>query len=373
MGYKGWTIKTFLLLHLLIFSVDPTKEEVDNNLIIKTIQTADGQTFACVSFKSQPSLRHPLLMNHTTQLMPPISFPHSTDDDEGSKFGISNVEMSEIECPPGTVPILTSYNGSMSTRSFDKIIYSENRNDKGNRQMAAVVTVPSTFHGLQTSISIWEPDLGTGRPPRFSGAIVVLKNGGSRVAVGWSVDPHLYGDNLVHFEIAWVDNDKSCINLRCAGFVQMSKKAIPGIIIRPVSTVNGKQYIIRVKIIKFMGDWVLKVGEEIVGYWPSKLLTHMSEAADVISWMGVVEAAPGEPFPPMGSGQPADEGETKAAFFADAKVIDASGSFATPALKTINTVATEPNCYEVGRPYTTDDGLQFYYGGAGCSPSQPIK
>lgn len=38
MGYKGWTIKTFLLLHLLIFSVDPTKEEVDNNLIIKTIQ-----------------------------------------------------------------------------------------------------------------------------------------------------------------------------------------------------------------------------------------------------------------------------------------------------------------------------------------------
>lgn len=95
------------------------------------------------------------------------------------------------------------------------------------------------------------------------------------------VDPHLYGDNLVHFEIAWVrmcaknaicqfvltkggnmrnncfllymqqvDNDKSCINLRCAGFVQMSKKAIPGIIIGPVSTVNGKQYIIRVKIIK---------------------------------------------------------------------------------------------------------------------------
>lgn len=53
--------------------------------------------------------------------------------------------------------------------------------------MAAVVIVPSTFYGLQTSISIWETDLGTGRPPRFSGAIVVLKNGGSRVAVGWSV------------------------------------------------------------------------------------------------------------------------------------------------------------------------------------------
>lgn len=71
--------------------------------------------------------------------MPPISFPHSTDDDEGSKFSISNVEMSEIECPPGTVPILTSYNGSMSTRSFDKIIYSENRNDKGNRQVRIIV------------------------------------------------------------------------------------------------------------------------------------------------------------------------------------------------------------------------------------------
>uniref|UniRef100_A0A0E0MEQ2 Neprosin PEP catalytic domain-containing protein n=1 Tax=Oryza punctata TaxID=4537 RepID=A0A0E0MEQ2_ORYPU len=373
MGYKGLIIKTFLLLHLLIFSVHPTKEEVDNNLIVKTVQTADAQTFVCVDFKSQPSLRHPLMMNHTNQLMPPISFPHNTYGDEGSKFEISSVEMSKIECPSGTVPILTSYNGSMSTRSFDKIIYSENGNDKENSQMASVVTVPSNFYGLQSSISVWEPDLGTGRPPRFSGAIVILQNGGSRVAVGWSVDPHIYGDNHVHFEIAWVDNDKSCVNLRCAGFVQISKKAIPGIIIRPVSTVNGKQYIFRVRIVKFMGDWVLKVGGELVGYWPSKLLTHMSEAADVISWMGVVEAAPGEPLPPMGSGQPADEGETKAAFFADVKVIDASRNFATPALKTINTVVTEPKCYEVGRPSTSDDGLKFYYGGAGCSPSQPIK
>ncbi|KAF0897274.1 hypothetical protein E2562_035173 [Oryza meyeriana var. granulata] len=250
MGYKGWTIKTFLLLHLLIFSVEPTTEEIDNNLVFKMVQSADGQTFACVNFKSQPSLRHPSLKNHTDLVMPPISFPNSTYGDKGPKLYISNVEMSKIECPSGAVPILTSYNASMSTRSFDKIIYNEDGNDKGYRQMAAVVTAPSTFYGLQSSISVWEPDLGTGRPPRYSGAIAILQNEGSRVAAGWSVDPHFYGDNHVHFEIAWVDNDKSCVNVRCAGFVQMSKKVTPGIIIKPVSIINGKQYIIRVKIIK---------------------------------------------------------------------------------------------------------------------------
>ncbi|XP_006662898.1 uncharacterized protein LOC102702140 [Oryza brachyantha] len=376
MRYKGWTIKT-LLLRLLILSVDPTTEEIDNNLIVKTVQSADGQTFACVDFKSQPSLTHPLLKNHTRQPMLPVSFPDSTDGDKGPKFHISDVEMSNIDCPPGTVPILTSYNASMSPRCLDKIIgykYNEIGNNKEYTQTAAFATVASTFYGLQSSISVWEPDLGTGKEPRFSGAMAIVENEGSRVAAGWSVDPYLYGDNQVHFEIAWVDNEKSCVNVRCAGFVQTSKKATPGIIIKPVSIINGKQYIIRVKIIKLLGAWILKVGEEIVGYWPSKLFSHMSESADRISWMGVAGAAPGDPFPPMGSGQPPDEGDAKSACFSDAKVIDASGRGVTLALNRVNTVVTAPKCFDVGRPTSTEDGgLQFYYGGTGCSPSLPIE
>uniref|UniRef100_A0A0D9XR73 Neprosin PEP catalytic domain-containing protein n=1 Tax=Leersia perrieri TaxID=77586 RepID=A0A0D9XR73_9ORYZ len=376
MRYIRWTTKTFLLLQLLTFRVDPTMEEIDNNLIIKKVQSAHGQTFACVNFESQPSLRHPLLKNHTIQLKQRNSIFHGTYDDNRSMFYISNVEMSEIECPPGTIPVLTSYNGSMSTILFDKTIgFNENGNENVSRQVAALATMPSTFHGLVSSLSVWEPDLGTGKPPRFSGAIAIVQNEESRVAAGWSVDPRLYGDNHVHFEIAWVDHGKACVNVRCAGFVQMSRKVIPGAIIKPVSTIDGKKYIIRIKIVKFLGDWVLKFGEEIVGYWPGKLFSQMSDYATSISWMGIVGAAPGEPFPPMGSGESPDqfEGETKAAYIADVNVVDASGNIVTPALSTLNTIVTAPKCYEIGHVFNSGGGLKFSFGGKGCSPSQPIK
>uniref|UniRef100_J3N7I2 Neprosin PEP catalytic domain-containing protein n=1 Tax=Oryza brachyantha TaxID=4533 RepID=J3N7I2_ORYBR len=377
MGHKAWTMKTFLVLHFLIFSVEATTEEIDKNSNIKTVQTADGQSFAFVNFKSQ-SLRHPSLKNHTGQPIPPASSFDSIYGDKGSKSNTSDVEMSKIDCPSGTVPILTSYNGSMDTTSFDNItdfkyFYNENANEK--LHMAAVATVPSTFYGFESPISVWEPDLGTGRPPRFSGAIIVVQNEGSRVAAGWSIDPRFYGDNHVHLEIAWVDNGRSCVNTRCAGFVQMSKTAAPGLILKPPSTIDGKQYIVRVKIVKFLGDWVLKVGEEIVGYWPSALFTtRMSESADRVVWMGVVGAAPGEPFPPMGSGQPPDDAaETNAACFGEARVIDASRSPVTPELSGIYTAVTAPRCYEVGRPVASDGGLKFYYGGTGCSPGQSVE
>uniref|UniRef100_A0A0D9XR72 Neprosin PEP catalytic domain-containing protein n=1 Tax=Leersia perrieri TaxID=77586 RepID=A0A0D9XR72_9ORYZ len=284
------TTKIFLLLHFLTLSVEPTTEEIDKILIVKSVQSADGQTYACVNFESQPSLRHPLLMDQTSQLNQTISIPQSVYGDKGYMPYISNVEVSNIECPPGTVPILTSYiNGSMSTKSFDKTIgFDENGKDKVSRQAVAVAIVPSTLYGLHSAISIWEPDIGIGKPPRFSGAVALLENEGSHD------DPQLYGDNHVHFEIAWV-----------------SKRAVPGIIIKPVSMINGEQYIFRVKIVKFLGSSILIVGQEMVGYWPSKLFNYMSGAASRAAWMGSVGAAPGESFPPMGSGQSPDEGERK--------------------------------------------------------------
>ncbi|BAT13612.1 Os11g0284400 [Oryza sativa Japonica Group] len=127
-------------------------------------------------------------------------------------------------------------------------------------QMAAVETEPSTFYGSQSSISVWEPYLCTGRPPRYTGAVVV--------------DPDMYGDNHAHFEIAWI-----------------------------------------------WDVWVLLFGEELVGYWPGELFTDLSGAANMIGWMGVASAATGEPFPPMGSGYSPDEGEGRAAFFTDVNAV----------------------------------------------------
>uniref|UniRef100_A0A0E0BHR5 Neprosin PEP catalytic domain-containing protein n=1 Tax=Oryza glumipatula TaxID=40148 RepID=A0A0E0BHR5_9ORYZ len=264
--------------------------------------------------------------------MQPGSFPYSTNGAKGSKIYISSVDICKIECPYGTVPILTSYMSSMSTRHFYNNI---GHNDTGSTNgyenvgtmMAAVETEPSTFYGSQSSISVWEPYLGTGRPPRYTGAVVVIQNGQSRIGAGWYVDPDMYGDNHTHFEIAWI-----------------------------------------------WDVWVLLFGEELVGYWPGELFTDLSGAANMIGWMGVASAATGEPFPPMGSGYSPDEGEGRAAFFTDVKVIYSSTSkFVSPNLSEIFTSTTTPNCYQVGRPSSYDSGLHFYFGGAGCSPSQFIK
>ncbi|KAF0897272.1 hypothetical protein E2562_035172, partial [Oryza meyeriana var. granulata] len=290
-----------------------------------------------------PSLKHVLLKNYTSQLLTQIGFfPRSTDGDKGSKFYISSADMSKPECPSGT--------------------------------MAAVETEPSAFYGSQSSSSVWEPDLGTGRPPRYTGAVVVVQNGGSRIGAGWYIDPDMYADNHAHFEIAWTDNDKSCTNLRCAGFVQLSTRIVPGAVLKPVSMINGKQYLMMVSIFKVWDTWVLLFGEELVGYWPGKLFTNLSGPANMIGWMGVASAASGEAYPPMGSGRSPDEGEGRAAFFTDVKVIDAPTSkYVSPYLSEIFTRTTNPKCYQVGTPSTSDMGLDFYFGGAGCSPSQFIK
>lgn len=61
--------------------------------------------------------------------MQPGSFPYSTNGAKGSKIYISSIDMCKIECPYGTVPILTSYMSSMSTRHFHNNI---GHNDTGN-------------------------------------------------------------------------------------------------------------------------------------------------------------------------------------------------------------------------------------------------
>uniref|UniRef100_A0A0E0J0S8 Neprosin PEP catalytic domain-containing protein n=1 Tax=Oryza nivara TaxID=4536 RepID=A0A0E0J0S8_ORYNI len=314
MGYRGPTAKIFILLSLLslTFSAEPRKEEFVNHSVVKMFQ------------------------------MQPGSFPYSTNDAKGSKIYISSIDMCKIECPYGT--------------------------------MAAVETEPSTFYGSQSSISVWEPYLCTGRPPRYTGAVVVIQNGQSRIGAGWYVDPDMYGDNHAHFEIAWTNKDKSCTNLRCAGFIQLSNRIVPGAVLKPISTIDGKKYLIIISIFKIWDVWVLLFGEELVGYWPGELFTDLSGAANMIGWMGVGSAATGEPFPPMGSGYSPDEGEGRAAFFTDVNVIYSSTSkFVSPNLSEIFTRTTNPNCYQVGHPSSYDSGLHFFFGGAGCSPSQFIK
>ncbi|KAL6660630.1 hypothetical protein ACP70R_001665 [Stipagrostis hirtigluma subsp. patula] len=240
--------------------------------------------------------------------------------------------------------------------------------------LAMLSTRPSTVYGSEAKLSVYEPDVGTGKEPRYSDAMLAVQNGAppnlSMILVGWDVNPIFYGDDHAHFEIAWVDKYSSCVNYICHGFVQQSRWVFAGLKITPVSIVDAQKYYIHVKVFKDMnsGNWWLTYGDDyhLVGYWPKELFTYMPDAADSIHWVGMVVAARGEPTPPMGSGRSPDEGDSRAAYIKNIRIVDEDNNFVVPDLKDCETRETEPNCYKLSRVSTDDAGLHFLYGGEGC-------
>ncbi|KAL5204139.1 hypothetical protein ABZP36_009010 [Zizania latifolia] len=342
--------------------------------VLKDLQTEDGQIFECVDFYEQPSFQLPYLKNHTDQVRPSRPFPPSRT--AVNKPGSSFAKVDSINCSNGTVPVLRSYNSSSGIRYFGQIrAFGGYQNGNSGGNLAAFATRLSSYYCAQATISVWEPYLGPGNAPRFSGSVLTMHNGEntklSGLYVGLFVDPYLYGDDRVHLEVGWSNYGTACVNLLCPGFVQLSSNVVVGSIVQPPSMIDGNDMVIDVRAYKAQNlNWYLEFGEELelVGYWPNELLPHMYEAASIVSWGGITNAAPGEPFPPMGSGRSPQEGRGKAAYIVDAMISDMSNKLHAPDLSMIFTAETYPGCKQLGQP-DTDHGLEFYYGGAGCSPS----
>ncbi|XP_020258195.1 uncharacterized protein LOC109834571 [Asparagus officinalis] len=179
------------------------------------------------------------------------------------------------------------------------------------------------FHGGQATLSVWSlPDVGANQSSSLFIAVgrgdADPPNNFNFIGAGWHVFPELYGDNDTHLTAYWlIDGDQSdgCYNLRCKGFVpyKQSKYKL-GAKIRPLSTYDGDQYDITLKIFKdkTTGDWVLHAGrhgDKPIGHWPKSLL----EAATVVQFGGLVSYHPGDRAPPMGSGHSPDDGDKRAA------------------------------------------------------------
>ncbi|BAS81357.1 Os02g0795666 [Oryza sativa Japonica Group] len=75
----------------------------------KTIQVEDGDIYDCVDVNLQPSLKHPLFKGHKIQ-MEPSSFPIGMDIKSPLVGAISQAQLSTIDCPIGTIPIVRNNN-----------------------------------------------------------------------------------------------------------------------------------------------------------------------------------------------------------------------------------------------------------------------
>ncbi|KAL5208726.1 hypothetical protein ABZP36_033161, partial [Zizania latifolia] len=331
----------------------------------------DGDIYDCVDVNQQPAFKHPLLRDHKIQ-MEPSSFPIGFDIKSSSVPGVSQAELSIIDCPIGTIPILRNNNVDNVTEQHVVTLAS---ND-GQDEAAGVKYWDDRYlYGTQATINVYEPFVNKQRKDRSASWIQIF-NGpeGSLVGIGagsW-VSPSFSGDSSARFHISWTDElrKKFCIDHNCPGFVQVSRSVVLGGKIRPVSVYNGAQYAINVLIFKDprTKHWWLAYGENYtkIGYWPVSQFSYLKDKAIFAYWGGFVQGPTASLDPPqMGSGHFACEGFGKAAFIRDIRIVNENNKLVTPDLGRADPGTSDPPKYSYCSNGVNDNGMYVYYGGPG--------
>ncbi|KAG9440837.1 hypothetical protein H6P81_021002 [Aristolochia fimbriata] len=360
---------------------------------VKTFETEDGGIVDCVDINEQPAFDHPDLRNHTVY-MKPASIP------DWIKVKTSDcVEMEtnlEGGCPVGTVPIrrvkmeelIKAGSVSNLMNKYGKSGYNPNQL-KATQHQYAVESMSGqaggVYKGTQVAINLWNPAVKT--TEIFSLAQLWVTNGPSAtintIEAGWNVYPGLYGDSKTHLFVYWTaDGYKrtGCYNLKCSGFVQVSRTIYPGMSFSAVSSYGGTQ--VEMTLLAFWDEgtknWWLGYygnggGNVIwVGYWPGSLFKTLVRTANRVDWGGEVVGDSTRTFPPMGSGHFPSEGYSKAAYMRKIYYVDPN-----LVLRDIPTnlrkIETCPSRYKLQDMGTGSAAFRryFFYGGPGgrCSGS----
>jgi hypothetical protein len=118
------------------------------------------------------------------------------------------------------------------------------------------------------------------------------------------------------------------------------------------------------------GNWWLKVGSYILGYWPSSIFTNLANSASSIQWGGEVYSPnPGQTSTHMGSGHFPEEGFGKASYIRNIQVVDSFNTLIPPSDVALG--AVQRNCYRVLNGTSSNWGTYIFYGGPGKNPNCP--
>ncbi|KAG2290190.1 hypothetical protein Bca52824_049794 [Brassica carinata] len=237
------------------------------------------------------------------------------------------------------------------------------------------------YFGTKFVVNLWKPKVQVSG--EFSLAQTWLSSGvGSNlntIEAGFQVYPGKYGDYNLRLFVFWTADNyekKKCYNTDCPGFVQISKLITVGGTFNTVSQYDGVQKTVRIVIWRDRKEgkqWWLKVGDEVVGYWPSSLFTSLGDGATEVQWGGeIVNKKTGgkHTSTDMGSGHFADEGFRKASYFRNIMTVDKTNTLREP--QGVYPTVTNDNCYNIkaGRNGTAW-GLNFFYGGPGRNAKCP--
>ncbi|XP_074579065.1 uncharacterized protein LOC141835571 [Curcuma longa] len=208
-------------------------------------------------------------------------------------------------------------------------------------QQSGAIQIGGPYIGAKAEINVWNIPV---EPNEWSHSAIEISDAVNYyVEAGWTEDG--YGKT-------------GCFNLLCPGFVQVSKKFAPGLILTPLSSYNGAQFAVSVSVYKDEKEWnwwVVVKGEP-VGYWPAKLFGGEGvkfQEAKQVKWVGSVLNTRNQGHHTtthMGSGFFAEEGWAKAANFGSVYILTPSNNLVPQAGNggpRARLFATANHCYSV--------------------------
>ncbi|CAN7014120.1 unnamed protein product [Brassica rapa subsp. trilocularis] len=357
-----------------------------NKPAIKSFKTEHGEIFDCIDIYKQLAFDHHLLKNHTVQVKPTSVPKWITSKNISQKLDPLQLLPRGISCPDGTVIVKrTTMQDLLNMQHLKSIGFNRHRHvhtegneiDLTGHHFATVDYEYSTVSGVKGNINLWDLQVSQDKVSLATMAIAggPIENLAS-ISVGWMVNPLLYQDHI-HLYTYWTaDGYKKtgCYDIRCPGFVQVSKRIPLGVLLKPFSIYDGTQYQMELSLHQdhATGDWWFIFGGVNVGYWPKSLFiaSGLAKGTDKASWGGQVYSPLTKKSPFMGSGHFPNEGMGKAAFINGIEIIDGKGEALIPQIYTIKTHESSPKCYKAKFIHDDDDPwirAVFYGGPGGCT------
>jgi hypothetical protein len=212
--------------------------------------------------------------------------------------------------------------------------------------------------------------------------IAVVRGSGDNkqtVEAGWQQYRDLYGDWVPHFFVYYTTNgytdngdDIGGYNQDVDGWVQYSDTVYPEAVSSPNSTRGGDQYVMRIKVQLYEGNWWVRCNSQWIGYYPASLFNTSglrSRASKVAFYGEIVDSADhaSSTRTDMGSGYWPEYGWTWAAYMRNLRYQSAAGGTMSKYAPD-NTWVTNANEYDMIGEFTNTGSWKsfFWLGGPGA-------
>ncbi|XP_021985731.1 uncharacterized protein LOC110881899 [Helianthus annuus] len=338
----------------------------------------DGDIVDCVDIYKQPAFDHPLLKNHTIQVLftlypldnsnsilmksshldPTEHTPRTMQNSSSSKLP-SQVWLQYGSCPNGTIPIRRSSNNHQ-TNSYSH-----------PRKFSVALTEIYSYSGAKGNIKVWKPYVES--VGDYSSSQVMLRNGPltafETAQAGWAVNPFVYNDAKTRLFAYWsVDGMRNtgCFDLTCPGFVQTSHEILLGGDLDPY---YGAEISIQISKDPNTNNWWFKFNDKEVGYWPGDIFQLMKYQATSVRWGGEVYSQKVGTHPhtetAMGNGQFSDHVFRRSGTITGMLIEANSNPPRQPDPETMFVSSDEWSCYDAYLLTRHVPEPVFLYGGPG--------